>query len=42
VVRQLRGDLADSGRQVEGAKTGLVDTLGGDGTIANLVLQAGW
>ena len=42
IVRQLRGDLADSGRQVDGAKTGLVDTLGGDGTIANLVLQAGW
>ncbi|MBA2882522.1 acetyl-CoA C-acetyltransferase/acetyl-CoA acyltransferase [Desulfosalsimonas propionicica] len=42
IVRQLRGDLVDSGRQVNGAKTGLVDTLGGDGTIANLVLQAGW
>jgi acetyl-CoA C-acetyltransferase/acetyl-CoA acyltransferase len=42
IVRQLRGDLADSGRQVDGAKTGLVDTLGGDGIIANLVLQAGW
>jgi len=42
IVRQLRGDLADSGRQVDGAKTGLVDTLGGDGTIANLVLQTGW
>ena len=42
IVRQLRGDLADSGRQVTGAKTGLVDTLGGDGIIANLVLQAGW
>jgi acetyl-CoA C-acetyltransferase/acetyl-CoA acyltransferase len=42
IVRQIRGDLAGTGRQVEGAKTGLVDTLGGDGTIANLVLQAGW
>jgi acetyl-CoA C-acetyltransferase/acetyl-CoA acyltransferase len=42
IVRQLRGDLADSGRQVEGARIGLVDTLGGDGIIANLVLQAGW
>ncbi|MFO7861025.1 MAG: propanoyl-CoA acyltransferase [Desulfosalsimonas sp.] len=42
IVRQLRGDLADSGRQVDRAKTGLVDTLGGDGIIANLVLQAGW
>jgi len=27
---------------VEGARIGLVDTLGGDGTIANLVLEAGW
>lgn len=42
IVRQLRGDLADTGRQVDGAKTGLVDTLGGDGTIANLVLQSAW
>ncbi|MFO7840333.1 MAG: propanoyl-CoA acyltransferase [Desulfosalsimonadaceae bacterium] len=42
VARQLRGDLADEGRQVEGAKTGLVDTLGGDGVISNLVLQAGF
>lgn len=42
IVRQIRGDLWDSGRQVEGARTGLVDTLGGDGTIANLILEAGW
>ncbi|MFW6080644.1 MAG: thiolase C-terminal domain-containing protein [Desulfosalsimonas sp.] len=42
IVRQIRGDLADTGRQVEGAKTGLVDTLGGDGIIANLVLEKGW
>ncbi len=42
VVRQLRGDMAELGRQVEGAKTGLVDTLGGDGIISNLVLQAGF
>lgn len=41
VVRQLRGDMAGEGRQVEGAKTGLVDTLGGDGIISNLVLQTG-
>ncbi len=39
IVHQLRGDLADQGRQVEGAKTGLVDTLGGDGIIVNLVLK---
>ena len=38
IVRQLRGELVDQGRQVEGAKIGLVDTLGGDGVIVNLVL----
>jgi len=41
VVRQLRGDLTADGRQVAGARTGLVDTLGGDGIISNLVLQTG-
>jgi acetyl-CoA C-acetyltransferase/acetyl-CoA acyltransferase len=40
IVRQLRGDLVDQGRQVEGAKVGLVDTLGGDGVIVNLVLKS--
>jgi len=39
VARQLRGDMASEARQVEGAKIGLVDTLGGDGIISNLVLQ---
>lgn len=39
ITHQLRGDLADQGRQVDGAKTGLVDTLGGDGIIANLILK---
>ncbi len=39
VTRQLRGDMVSQGRQVEGARTGLVDTLGGDGIISNLVLQ---
>ena len=39
VTRQLRGELVDQGRQVEGAKVGLVDTLGGDGIIVNLVLK---
>lgn len=38
VCLQLRGELAEQGRQVEGAKVGLVDTLGGDGVIVNLVL----
>lgn len=41
IVKQLRGELVDQGRQVEGAKIGLVDTLGGDGIICNLILQAG-
>ena len=40
IVHQLRGELVDQGRQVEGAKIGLVDTLGGDGIIVNLVLRA--
>lgn len=40
IVRQLRGELVDQGRQVDGAKVGLVDTLGGDGIIVNLVLKA--
>ena len=40
IVRQLRGELVDQGRQVEGAKVGLVDTLGGDGVIVNLILSA--
>ena len=40
IVHQLRGELVDQGRQVDGAKVGLVDTLGGDGVIVNLVLTA--
>jgi len=39
IVKQLRGELVDQGRQVEGAKVGLVDTLGGDGVICNLILK---
>ena len=38
IVRQLRGELEDQGRQVPDARVGLVDTLGGDGVIVNLVL----
>ncbi len=42
VTRQLRGEV-ESGRQVEGARTGMTDTLGGDGsTLVNLILQRGW
>ncbi|GBC60234.1 propanoyl-CoA acyltransferase [Desulfonema ishimotonii] len=39
IVRQLRGELADEERQVGGARVGLVDTLGGDGVIVNLILR---
>jgi len=39
IVAQLRGDLVSQGRQVESAKIGLVDTLGGDGIILSLVLK---
>ncbi|MBA7634107.1 Acetyl-CoA acetyltransferase [subsurface metagenome] len=38
IVRQLRGECEQ--RQVEGAKIGMTDTLGGDGgTLCNLILQ---
>ena len=41
IVNQLRGECGE--RQVEGAKTGMTDTLGGDGgTIVNLILKRGW
>lgn len=38
VTRQLRGDMVDQGRQVEGARHGITDTLGGDGVVVNLIL----
>ncbi len=42
VVRQLRGEVEPE-RQVEGAKIGMTDTLGGDGgTLVNLILKRGW
>jgi acetyl-CoA C-acetyltransferase/acetyl-CoA acyltransferase len=41
IVRQLRGECGE--RQVEGAKTGMTDTLGGDGgTLCNVILKRGW
>ena len=41
IVEQLRGKCGE--RQVEGAKIGMTDTLGGDGgTIVNLILKRGW
>ena len=42
VVKQLRGEVEPE-RQVEGAKIGITDTLGGDGgTLVNIILQRGW
>jgi len=41
IVKQLRGECGE--RQVEGAKIGITDTLGGDGgTLCNLILERGW
>ncbi len=41
VVRQLRGECGE--RQVEGARVGMTDTLGGDGgTLCNIILKRGW
>lgn len=39
ICKQLRNELVDQGVQVEGARTGLVDTLGGDGCLCHLVVQ---
>lgn len=42
IVRQLRGEVEPE-RQVPDAKTGMTDTLGGDGgTLVNMILQRGW
>jgi acetyl-CoA C-acetyltransferase len=42
IVRQLRGEVEPE-RQVPNAKTGLTDTLGGDGgTLVNMILERGW
>lgn len=39
IVQQLRGECGQ--RQVEGARIGLVDTLGGDlGTVCNIILRS--
>jgi acetyl-CoA C-acetyltransferase len=40
IYHQLRGEAGD--RQVEGAKIGLTDTLGGDGVICTLIMEKGW
>jgi acetyl-CoA C-acetyltransferase len=42
IVKQLRGEV-ETGRQVPNAKTGMTDTLGGDGgTLVNMIFQRGW
>jgi acetyl-CoA C-acetyltransferase/acetyl-CoA acyltransferase len=42
IVRQLRGEVEPE-RQVPDARTGLTDTLGGDGgTLVNMILERGW
>ena len=41
IARQLREECGP--RQIEGAKVGITDTLGGDlATIANIILKRGW
>jgi acetyl-CoA C-acetyltransferase len=40
IYHQLRGESDE--RQVEGAKIGLTDTLGGDGVLCTLIIQRGW
>jgi len=40
IYHQLRGENGE--RQVEGAKIGLTDTLGGDGVICTLIMEKGW
>lgn len=39
ITRQLRGDMDEQGRQVEGAQYGITDTLGSDGIIVNIILS---
>ena len=42
IAKQLRSEVEPE-RQVEGAKIGMTDTLGGDGgTLVNVILQRGW
>jgi len=42
IAKQLRGEVEPE-RQVEGAKIGMTDTLGGDGgTLVDMILQRGW
>ena len=38
VTQQLRGELMEQGRQVEGARYGMTDTMGADGVVTNIIL----
>jgi acetyl-CoA C-acetyltransferase/acetyl-CoA acyltransferase len=41
IVKQLRGECGE--RQIDGATTGMTDTLGGDlCTVCNIIYQKGW
>lgn len=40
IYHQIRGECGE--RQVDGAETGLTDTLGGDGVLCTLIMQKGW
>ena len=40
IANQIRGNCGE--RQVEGAKAGLTDTLGGDGVICTIIMEKGW
>ena len=41
IVKQLRGEAGE--RQVEGARIGMTDTLGGDlAVVCNIILERGW
>lgn len=40
LTRQLRGQMEDQDRQVDGAKYGLMDTLGGDGVLVSIIFVA--
>ncbi|MGR6835954.1 thiolase C-terminal domain-containing protein [Syntrophomonas erecta] len=40
LTRQLRGQMVEQGRQVDGAKYGLMDTLGGDGVLVSIIFAS--
>lgn len=40
LTRQLRGQMVEQGRQVDGAKYGIMDTLGGDGVLVSIIFAS--